>query len=894
MAYDFLFANNATTTLAESISATATVLNVATGDGALFPSPSSGQAFAVTLVDAATGLTNEICYCTSRSGDALTVIRGQEGKNAVAWSAGDTCANYITADVIESWLQEVDLDGYATESWSNGQFLQLADGSNQTVTGPVTYSGNVTHNGTETFNGTTTVPDISSFTGANAVNARTADNRYAKLNGGNTFSGTQTINGLLTAGLYGSSGNSNILYGAQGRVSFQTDQNFVVYNGSTAILSISSAKFIYRGTNAEFTGTATFDGTTTVPDVTDWTSYQAVPAKDADARYATLTDLANETSNRENADNALQTDINEAVSGTLGVISANGDKAATGLHIDGATGKPSIVYDGGTGDIAWESDVTSEASARESADNNLQSDIDTRVSGTLGVVSSDNDKQGTGLHLDGATGNASFVYDGGSGDLAWQSTLTAEVEAREAATSTLQTNIDACVSGTLGVLSSDNDKQGLGLHLDGATGNPSFAYDGGTGDIAWQSTVTAEVARAKAAEATAVSGTLGVISGDGDKQGTGLHYDGATGNPSFSYDGGSGDVAWQSSLDTETSAREAADTTLQDNINDCVSGTLGVISGNGDKQGTGLHYDGSTGHASFSYSGGTIDLAPESDVTAEASAREAADETLQTDIDTRVSGTLGVVSSNGDIAATGLHVDGATGHANVVTASETLDLTSYSGFAIAPTLYTGSTTITVPKGVSIALIKAIGGGGSGCSCEGSSLSTSSYGAGGAAGGYVYFSIAVSNGDTIDLTIGAGASSPTNTVNGQTNGGDTIVTHNGAEVARGSGGTGGVWNSASSCAGGTGGGATTQNGANPIEYSNGTDGGDGQTGAESIASVTGYGAPGVWGGGGRAGNGGGQAGTGFGAGGGGAYDTSYSSTFYGGGAGHAGCVTVEFK
>lgn len=124
MAYEFLFANNATTTLAESVSATATVLNVSAGDGELFPTPSTGQAFAVTLVDAATGLTNEICYCTSRSGDALTVVRGQEGKNALAWSAGDTCANYITADVMESWLQESDLDGYLTKTVGDGRYVK--------------------------------------------------------------------------------------------------------------------------------------------------------------------------------------------------------------------------------------------------------------------------------------------------------------------------------------------------------------------------------------------------------------------------------------------------------------------------------------------------------------------------------------------------------------------------------------------------------------------------------------------------------------------------------------------------------------------------------------------------------------------------------------------------
>lgn len=117
MATDYSFANNVSTTLAESISATATVLNVASGTGASFPSLASGQVFSVTLVDAATGLTREICYCTSRSGDALTVSRGQEGTTARAWSAGDTAAHYITAGALNNFTQPADLSGYATQSW---------------------------------------------------------------------------------------------------------------------------------------------------------------------------------------------------------------------------------------------------------------------------------------------------------------------------------------------------------------------------------------------------------------------------------------------------------------------------------------------------------------------------------------------------------------------------------------------------------------------------------------------------------------------------------------------------------------------------------------------------------------------------------------------------------
>mgnify|MGYP001272573769 CR=1 FL=1 len=107
---DFIFANNAKTSLAQSISATTTVINVSSGEGGLFPSPTSGEQFAVTLVDAATGLINEICYCTSRSSDQLTVIRGQEGTTAQSWSAGDVVAQYVTAGSLEGFLSKDSAD----------------------------------------------------------------------------------------------------------------------------------------------------------------------------------------------------------------------------------------------------------------------------------------------------------------------------------------------------------------------------------------------------------------------------------------------------------------------------------------------------------------------------------------------------------------------------------------------------------------------------------------------------------------------------------------------------------------------------------------------------------------------------------------------------------------
>lgn len=97
---NILFANDATTTLASPISSGATSVTLISGTGALFPAPTGGQYFCLTFVDAATGLINEITHCTGRSGDTLTIVRGQEGTTAVSWLAGDTAANFLTAGTI--------------------------------------------------------------------------------------------------------------------------------------------------------------------------------------------------------------------------------------------------------------------------------------------------------------------------------------------------------------------------------------------------------------------------------------------------------------------------------------------------------------------------------------------------------------------------------------------------------------------------------------------------------------------------------------------------------------------------------------------------------------------------------------------------------------------------
>lgn len=99
-----LFTNGGYSTLASGISSGATSLSVQAGHGVRFPNPTSPDYFLLTLTQAgATETSWEIVKCTARSGDTLTISRGQEGTSAVAWSSGDKVELRLTA----GWLNGV-------------------------------------------------------------------------------------------------------------------------------------------------------------------------------------------------------------------------------------------------------------------------------------------------------------------------------------------------------------------------------------------------------------------------------------------------------------------------------------------------------------------------------------------------------------------------------------------------------------------------------------------------------------------------------------------------------------------------------------------------------------------------------------------------------------------
>ena len=130
MANQFLFSNNASSTLAAPITSTATQLTVQSGNGAEFPNPGAQQQFAATLVDAATGLLTEIVYCTTRTGDTFNpIVRAQEGTSALNWLAGDLIANLLTAGQMGAMVQTVQLAPNRIVTASGSFSTTSADGN---------------------------------------------------------------------------------------------------------------------------------------------------------------------------------------------------------------------------------------------------------------------------------------------------------------------------------------------------------------------------------------------------------------------------------------------------------------------------------------------------------------------------------------------------------------------------------------------------------------------------------------------------------------------------------------------------------------------------------------------------------------------------------------------
>ncbi|MCA8075579.1 glycine-rich domain-containing protein [Burkholderia cepacia] len=195
-------------------------------------------------------------------------------------------------------------------------------------------------------------------------------------------------------------------------------------------------------------------------------------------------------------------------------------------------------------------------------------------------------------------------------------------------------------------------------------------------------------------------------------------------------------------------------------------------------------------------------------------------------------------------------------------------------------MFQASGAFTVPQNVTRLKATVIGGGASGGGCFSSATYVNAAGGGGGAGGIAIGWFAVTPGQSIPFTVGAGGAA---IANGTAAGGASAIPLFGLTA---NGGFGSTFTSTSSSAGGVGGPAS--GGQINIRGSSGTDG-------QNISAFVfgGKGGDGMFGGGGRAGSGSGTAGGAPGAGGGGAYDLAASNTALPGGAGYNGAVIFEW-
>lgn len=108
------FTNNASGTLASSITTSSTTITLTTGNGALFPALSTGDYFYATLVDSSNNL--EIIKVTARSTDVLTVVRAQDNTTAKAYSGGDRLELRPTAAVFSDIITTAAADASAVGS----------------------------------------------------------------------------------------------------------------------------------------------------------------------------------------------------------------------------------------------------------------------------------------------------------------------------------------------------------------------------------------------------------------------------------------------------------------------------------------------------------------------------------------------------------------------------------------------------------------------------------------------------------------------------------------------------------------------------------------------------------------------------------------------------------
>jgi hypothetical protein len=106
---EYIFKNGATGSLEDEIGTADIRFSLESGEGDSFPSPGSGQAFHIIVVE---GSKSEWMVCTARSGDQLTVTRASSPQS---FSAGAAVEHRLHEDALNAMMQKGDFRTVTTD-----------------------------------------------------------------------------------------------------------------------------------------------------------------------------------------------------------------------------------------------------------------------------------------------------------------------------------------------------------------------------------------------------------------------------------------------------------------------------------------------------------------------------------------------------------------------------------------------------------------------------------------------------------------------------------------------------------------------------------------------------------------------------------------------------------
>jgi YD repeat-containing protein len=251
------FTNNATATLAASLSTSSTSITVTTSQGALFPTLGAGDYFFATLTNSSNNI--EVVKITARASDTLTAVRAQEGTTALTWNAADKLELRITSAVLTNFAQQDSPNTFAGAMTYGGVTLSNA----------VTGTGNMVLSASPALTGVPTAPTAASGTSTTQI-ASTAFANAAFQNAypvGSIYMNASVATNPATLfgfGTWSAFGAGRVLLG-DGTTNTVTAGGFTIGSKYT-IVSIGTTNFVSIGASANTVGvvfTATGVGTGT-------------------------------------------------------------------------------------------------------------------------------------------------------------------------------------------------------------------------------------------------------------------------------------------------------------------------------------------------------------------------------------------------------------------------------------------------------------------------------------------------------------------------------------------------------------------------------------------------------------------------------------------------------